>query len=102
MAARFDRQVYELWRFWEDWAGAIDTLETVRSARWPLPLLEISLLLEGCLARHSAVGLMAVSPVIARLPFRISVTRFVGTWSCRASSAALMPSSFRSSARCSP
>src|SRR5262245_40377414 len=44
----------------------------------------------------------AVSPVIARCLFRIEVTRFVGTPSRRASSAALMSSSFSSSARCSP
>lgn len=44
----------------------------------------------------------AVSPVIARCPFRMAVIRLVGTLSWRDSSAALIPSSFSSSARCSP
>src|SRR3990172_2811406 len=39
---------------------------------------------------------------MARWPFRIPVTRLVGTFSWRASSAALMWSAFSSSARCSP
>src|SRR5271166_1162506 len=37
-----------------------------------------------------------------RVPFKIWVTRFVGTFILRASSAALSPSSSSSSARCSP
>src|ERR1039458_3008281 len=44
----------------------------------------------------------AVSPVIARCPFKMPVMRLVGTSNLRANSAALMPSSFNSSARCSP
>ena len=47
-------------------------------------------------------NLSAVSPVIARLPLRISVIRFVGTLNCLASVLALMSSAFSSSARCSP
>src|SRR5208337_952097 len=39
---------------------------------------------------------------MARVPCKICVTRFVGTFILRASSAALIPSSFSSSARCSP
>src|ERR1019366_7484053 len=44
----------------------------------------------------------AVSPVMARCPFRMPVMRLGGTSSLRASSVALMPSSRSSSARCSP
>ena len=42
-----------------------------------------------------------LSSVMARLPLRIAVTRLVRTSSCRATSVALMPSSFGFLARCS-
>ena len=76
------------------------SLNFFSARRNPQPFWRLSQ--NAALAPKKRASRKAVSPTIARWPFRIPVTRFRGAWSRRASADALMFSSLCCSARCLP